>query len=337
MNNNKEIKKNRLLVEEVQKAADDNSAVYLSPLKIDEMGLFRGDTALIKGKRRRDTVCIIMADESCEKEKIKINSVVRNNLHVKIGDIVTIHQFSDLKFGKRIHVLPFEDSLKDNKCDFFELYLKPYFIDAYRPIKKNDKFIVNGPSGPIQFQVIEIDPVDYCIVGPDTIIYCEGEPIQKDNSMENNEIGYDDIGGCKKQLFQIRELVELPLRHPQLFSTVGVKPPRGILMYGPPGSGKTLIARAVANEAGAFLFVINGPEIMSKLSGESESNLRKAFEEAEKNSPSIIFIDEIDSLAPKRDKTQGEVEKKNCIPVANVNGWYFSKITGCCYCLYKST
>jgi len=310
MENIKEKKKNRLLVEEVQKAADDNSAVYLSPLKIDEMGLFRGDTALIKGKRRCDTVCIIMADESCEKEKIKINSVVRNNLHVKIGDIVTIHQFSDLKFGKRIHVLPFEDSLKDNKVDFFELYLKPYFIDAYRPIKKNDKFIVNGPSGPIQFQVIEIDPIDYCIVGPDTIIYCEGEPIKKASSMENNEIGYDDIGGCKKQLFQIRELVELPLRHPQLFSTVGVKPPRGILMYGPPGSGKTLIARAVANEAGAFLFVINGPEIMSKLSGESESNLRKAFEEAEKNSPSIIFIDEIDSLAPKRDKTQGEVEKK---------------------------
>mmetsp|Transcript_45131 Transcript_45131/g.113112 ORF Transcript_45131/g.113112 Transcript_45131/m.113112 type:complete len:780 (+) Transcript_45131:167-2506(+) len=310
METKKVTKKNRLLVEEVQKAADDNSAIYLSPKKIDEMGLFRGDTALIKGKRRRDTVCIIMADESCEKEKIKINSVVRTNLHVKIGDIVTIHQFSDLKFGKRIHVLPFEDSLKDNKCDFFELYLKPYFIDAYRPIKKNDKFIVNGPSGPIQFQVIEIDPIDYCIVGPDTIIYCEGEPIKKENSLESTEIGYDDIGGCKKQLFQIRELVELPLRHPQLFSTVGVKPPRGILMYGPPGSGKTLIARAVANEAGAFLFVINGPEIMSKLSGESESNLRKAFEEAEKNSPSIIFIDEIDSLAPKRDKTQGEVEKK---------------------------
>jgi len=303
-------KKNRLVVEEVQKEADDNSAVYLSASKIDEMGLFRGDTVLIKGKRRKDTVCIIMADDSCEKEKIKINSVVRNNLHVKLGDIVTIHQFSDLKFGKRIHVLPFEDSIKENKCDFFESYLKPYFIDAYRPVKKNDKFIVNGSFGPIEFQVIEIDPVDYCIVGPDTTIYCEGEPISRETSIESSEIGYDDIGGCKKQLYQIRELVELPLRHPQLFSTVGVKPPRGILMYGPPGSGKTLIARAVANEAGAFLFVINGPEIMSKLSGESESNLRKAFEEAEKNSPSIIFIDEIDSLAPKKEKTQGEVEKK---------------------------
>src|SRR5712691_4359182 len=103
---------------------------------------------------------------------------------------------------------------------------------------------------------------------------------------------------------QIRELVELPLRHPQLFKAIGIKPPRGILMYGPPGTGKTLMARAVANETGAFFFLINGPEIMSKMAGESESNLRKAFEEAEKNSPAIIFIDEIDSIAPKREKVR---------------------------------
>ena len=109
---------------------------------------------------------------------------------------------------------------------------------------------------------------------------------------------------------KIRELVELPLRHPQLFKAIGIKPPRGILMFGPPGTGKTLMARAVANETGAFFFLINGPEIMSKMAGESESNLRKAFEEAEKNSPSIIFIDELDSIAPKRDKTNGEVERR---------------------------
>merc|ERR1712032_921398 len=104
--------------------------------------------------------------------------------------------------------------------------------------------------------------------------------------------------------------VELPLRHPGLFKTLGVKPPRGVLLHGPPGTGKTLIARAVANETGAFLLPINGPEIMSKMAGESESNLRKAFEEAEKNAPAIIFIDEIDSIAPKRDKTNGEVERR---------------------------
>jgi len=115
-----------------------------------------------------------------------------------------------------------------------------------------------------------------------------------------NDVGYDDIGGCRKQMAQIRELVESPLHHPQLFKSIGIKPPRGILLFGPPGTGKTLMARAVANETGAFFFLINGPEIMSEKVGESESNLRKAFREAEKHSPAIIFIDEIDSIVPKR-------------------------------------
>jgi transitional endoplasmic reticulum ATPase len=140
-------------------------------------------------------------------------------------------------------------------------------------------------------------------VAQDTVIHCEGDPIKREDEEQSlNEVGYDDIGGVRKQMAQIRELVELPLRHPQLFKSIGIKPPRGILMFGPPGTGKTLIARAVANETGAFFFLINGPEIMSKMAGESESNLRKAFEEAEKNAPSIIFIDEIDAIAPKREK-----------------------------------
>merc|ERR1719217_1726625 len=142
------------------------------------------------------------------------------------------------------------------------------------------------------------------------VIHCEGEPIKREDEEKMDDVGYDDIGGVRKQLGNIRELVELPLRHPQLFKSIGVKPPRGILLFGPPGSGKTLIARAVANETGAFFFLINGPEIMSKMAGESESNLRKAFEEAEKNAPAIIFIDEIDSIAPKREKTNGEVERR---------------------------
>jgi transitional endoplasmic reticulum ATPase len=134
-------------------------------------------------------------------------------------------------------------------------------------------------------------------------LHLEGDPVKREDEESNlAEIGYDDIGGCQKQMAQIRELVELPLRHPQLFKAIGIKPPRSILMFGPPGTGKTLMARAVANETAAFFFLINGPEIMSKMAGKSESNLRKAFAEAEKNSPSVIFIDEIDSIAPKREE-----------------------------------
>ena len=113
------------------------------------------------------------------------------------------------------------------------------------------------------------------IVGPSTEIMCDGEPLGREEDGRLDEVGYDDIGGCNRQLAQIRELVELPLRHPQIFRTVGIPPPRGVLMYGPPGSGKTMIAKAVAAETGAFFFLLNGPEIMSKLAGESESNLRK--------------------------------------------------------------
>ena len=310
MNSSFEKKKNRFIVENVLENSGDNSASYINSNDIELLGLFRGDTILLKGKKRKDTVSIIMSEDSCESGKIRINKVIRDNIQVKLGDIITLYPFTDLKFGKKIHVLPFADTIKNFEENLFEVYLKPYFLDAYRPIKKGDRFTIQKQDNFIEFKVIEIDPVDYCIVGPDTIIYCEGNPIKREDFSEINEIGYDQIGGCSKQLFQIRELVELPLKHPELFSTVGIKPPRGVLMYGPPGSGKTLIARAVANETGAYLYVINGPEIMSKMSGESESNLRKAFELAEKNSPSIIFIDEIDSLAPKRDKNQGEIERR---------------------------
>lgn len=159
-------------------------------------------------------------------------------------------------------------------------------------------------------------------VAQDTVIHCEGDPIKREDEEQSlNEVGYDDIGGVRKQMAQIRELVELPLRHPQLFKSIGIKPPRGILMFGPPGTGKTLIARAVANETGAFFFLINGPEIMSKMAGESESNLRKAFEEAEKNAPSIIFIDEIDAIAPKREKVNNNTTSQlKCLTFIQTNG-----------------
>lgn len=298
----------RLVVEEA--VNDDNSVIALSPSKMEELGLFRGDNVLIKGKKRKDTVCIVLADPDLEGSKIRMNKVVRKNLRVRLGDIVGVHSCGDVPYGKRIHVLPLDDTIEGITGNLFETYLKPYFMEAYRPVRQGDLFLVRGGFRPVEFKVIGVDPGEYCIVAPDTVIHCEGEPVKREDEERLDDVGYDDIGGCKKQMAQIREMIELPLRHPQLFKTLGVKPPRGVLLYGPPGSGKTLIARAVANETGAFFFLINGPEVMSKMAGEAEANLRRAFEEAEKNAPAIIFIDEIDSIAPKRDKTSGEVEKR---------------------------
>jgi len=299
---------NRLFVDDA--VNDDNSVIALHPSKMDELNLFKGDSVLLKGKKRRETVCIALLDETLDPSKIRMNKVVRGNLRVRLGDIVSVHACSDVPFGKRIHVLPLDDTIEGLSGNLFDLFLKPYFLQAYRPVRKGDLFLARGGMRAVEFKVVETDPAPYCIVAPDTFIHCEGEPIKREDEERLDGVGYDDIGGCRKQLAQIRELVELPLRHPQLFKSIGVKPPKGILMYGPPGTGKTLIARAVANETGAFFFLINGPEIMSKMAGESESNLRKAFEEADKNAPSIIFIDEVDSIAPKREKTQGEVERR---------------------------
>ncbi|KAF9927212.1 AAA ATPase cdc48 [Linnemannia zychae] len=300
---------NKLIVDDATN--DDNSVLALSTATMEKLQFFRGDMVLVKGKKRRDTVLIVLADDSVEDNKVRINKVVRQNLRVRLGDVVSLHTCTDIKYGKRIHVLPVDDTVEGVTGNLFEVYLKPYFLEAYRPVRKGDLFLVRGGMRAVEFKVIETDPAPYCIVAQDTVIHCEGEPIKREDEESNlADVGYDDIGGCRKQMAQIRELVELPLRHPQLFKSIGIKPPRGILMFGPPGTGKTLMARAVANETGAFFFLINGPEIMSKMAGESESNLRKAFEEAEKNSPAIIFIDEIDSIAPKREKTNGEVERR---------------------------
>ncbi|TID25510.1 hypothetical protein CANINC_002900 [Pichia inconspicua] len=302
-------KDNALIVDDATN--DDNSIISMSSNTMEKLQLFRGDAVLVKGKKRKDTVLVVLADDDMEDGICRINRVTRNNLRVRLGDVVSIHACPDIKFATRISVLPIADTIEGLTGSLFDVFLKPYFVDAYRPVRKGDHFVVRGGMRQVEFKVVEVEPEDYAIVSQDTIIHSEGEPINREDEENNlNEVGYDDIGGCRKQMAQIRELVELPLRHPQLFKAIGIKPPKGILMYGPPGTGKTLMARAVANETGAFFFLINGPEIMSKMAGESESNLRKAFEEAEKNAPSIIFLDEIDSIAPKRDKTNGEVERR---------------------------
>lgn len=309
---------NRLIVDdtaEVVQGEGDNSCIMLSTAKMEELELFRGDTVLVRGKKRHETVCIAIVNDNTEDNKVRMNKVVRKNLRVKLGDVVSLHSVGDVKYGEKIHVLPFEDTVQGITGNLFESYLKPYFQETYRPVKKGDCFLCRGGFRPVEFKVVEVEvkeneDEDVCIVAPETVIHCDGDPIKREDEEGMDDVGYDDLGGCSKALALMREMIELPLRHPQIFRNLGVKPPKGVLLHGPPGTGKTLMARAVANETGAFFFLINGPEIMSKMAGDSEANLRRAFEEAEKNAPAIIFIDELDSIAPKRDKTNGELERR---------------------------
>jgi transitional endoplasmic reticulum ATPase len=310
-------------------ANDDNSVIGMHENTMTLLDIFAGDSVIVKGKKKKETVLVCTSDPSCEEGKVKVNGGTRKNLAVKLGDVVGIHKCDAIPYGTKVSVLPFADSIEGITGNLFEVWLKPYFSQAYRPVKVGDTFIVRGNMRAIEFKVEKVEvavaaaagaaastgpagsaEAQYCIVSPDTLVYCEGTPLQRDDDDEMNSIGYDDIGGCGKALALIREVVELPIRHPDLFKNLGIKPPKGMLLFGPPGTGKTRIARAVANETGAAFFLINGPEIMSGQMGKSEENLRDVFTKATESAPAIIFIDEIDAIAPKREKAQGEVERR---------------------------
>jgi transitional endoplasmic reticulum ATPase len=300
----------RLIVDDPIAGLEDNSIIYLHPDKMEELQLFRGEHVLIKGKRRRDTIAIVLTEDTCEVARVQMNKVVRKNLRVFLGDVVSVHNCSDCPYCTKLEIRPFADTVQGLTGDLFESFIRPYFHSSTnRPVRKGDCFTIPGGMREIEFKIIACEPGEYSTVTSQTEFFCEGDAIDREDA-EKIEIGYDDIGGCNRQLGLIRELVELPLRHPQLFTNLGIKPPRGILLYGPPGCGKTLIARAIANETGATFFLINGPEIMSKMQGESEGKLRDIFEDAKTKAPAIVFIDELDSIAPNRDKVNSEGDRR---------------------------
>jgi len=273
---------------------------------METLEIIDGDYVLIRGKKRSETVLRVVGDESVSLTEIWTSSMAQTNTFTTPGDEVGIESCHDIKFGKRVVVqlhsstVPFLDASR--------IFREQFFRGGVTPVCKNNYIFI---SGGISGKYMDMEPVSYCLINELTQIVVKETDQNMSLDIEKHKyVGYDNIGGCSRQLEQIKEAIDLPLRHPELFRSIGVTQPRGILMYGPPGTGKTLIARAVANETGAFFFIINGPEVMSKMAGESEANLRKIFKEAERKSPSIIFIDEIDSLAPRRDKTQGEVDRR---------------------------
>ena len=315
---------------------EGHSVVGMTEDALEEMGLFEGDTVSIKGKRGKKTIASVALVEDSDASaltdgsgkslfKLGMSVDAMKNAGVRAGDTVTVVPAPNVKFGKAILVLPYKESLDQAGIDsvedanLFEDYIQPYFEGKFRSLHRGDSFTIDGPAGKLEFQCVEIDSVEEdndsaCVVVDDTTIECDGEALDRDDTDDLEGAGYDMIGGASKHLAAVRELVELPLRHPELWRKLGINPPRGVLLTGPSGSGKTAMARAVAAETGAYFFVINGPEVISKRAGESETNLRRAFEDAEANSEdyngAIIFIDEIDSIAPKREKAGGEVEKR---------------------------
>ena len=164
----------RLLVEE--SVNEDNSVVSVSQAKMDSLQLFRGDSVLLKGKRRREAVCIVLSDDNLSDEKIRINRIVRNNIRVRLGDVVSISACPDVKYGRHVHVLPIDDTVEGLTGNLFEVYIKPYFVEAYRPVHEGDIFLVRGGMRAVEFKVVATDPAPYCIVAPETIIHCGENP-----------------------------------------------------------------------------------------------------------------------------------------------------------------
>lgn len=299
-----------------------HSVVGMSPDSMESMGIFEGDTVHIKGKRGKSTQATVSISGSGS--GISMSSDAMKNAGVRAGDQVTVVPSPNVKFGKAVLILPYADTLASAGLEvgdevIFEEYIRPYFEDKFRTLSRGDSFHIDGPKGLLEFQCVEIDSVEVdgdsaCVVVDDTIIESDGDAIDRSDMDDLEGAGYDTIGGASKHLAAVRELVELPLRHPELWQKLGINTPRGVLLTGPSGCGKTAMARAVAAETGAYFFVINGPEVISKRAGESETNLRRAFEDAEANADdyngAILFIDEIDSIAPKREKAGGEVEKR---------------------------
>ncbi|WOF15718.1 CDC48 family AAA ATPase [Methanoplanus sp. FWC-SCC4] len=281
----------------------------LDPETMLHLHLSPGDLVYIDGKKRTVAKVWRMLVNDWNQEKVRIDNYIRLNAEVSIGDKVDISPVKDVVAAEHVILAPPEDLPKQLPINYNSAVSR--LIDF--PVVKGDSVPVSAglpfmqPQS-VAFKVVHIEPENAVIINKDTDIEFSDKPAAGFEGLKM--ISYEDIGGLKGELQNVRETIELPMRHPELFRKLGIDPPKGVLLYGPPGTGKTLIAKAVANESGAHFISIAGPEVISKYYGESEQRLREIFDEAEENAPAIIFIDELDSIAPKREDVTGEVERR---------------------------
>ena len=270
---------------------------------MDFLGVKTGDILEIKGRRMTVAKCLPLYPSDEGKRVIRVDGLVRNNAGIAIDDTVLVKKIK-VQQASRITVAPLEAIPPIDER---------YLADALEgvPIVRGDNVMAPYFGGRISFQIISIAPN----VGPDGGAIVTSKSVfsiveATEASRGIPRVSYEDIGGLKDEIQKVREMIELPLRHPEIFEKLGIEAPKGVLLHGPPGTGKTLLAKAVASESNAHFISISGPEIMSKFYGESEARLREIFKEAREKAPTIMFIDEIDSLAPKREDVQGEVERR---------------------------
>jgi transitional endoplasmic reticulum ATPase len=308
--------------------------VRIDSSNMHKLGIKEFDVVEIEGTRKTAAIAVRAYPADVGLNIIRMDGIVRRNAGSGVGEYVKVRK-ADVKEAKSVTIAPAEkgimihaspDLIKQN------LYMRPVvkgdivvpspvvrkrskgggFFDEFFGSDFFEEFFFTPFPGETRFIVTNTDPSGIVRIGDMTELEILPE-LPESLKLEEKAIPavtYEDIGGIKNVVEKVREMIELPLRHPEIFERLGIDAPKGVLLYGPPGTGKTLLAKAVANESGANFFSISGPEIFSKFYGQTEENLRKIFEEAEKNAPSIIFIDEIDAIAPKREEVTGEVERR---------------------------
>jgi transitional endoplasmic reticulum ATPase len=297
--------------------------IRLDPTALLKLQLSPGDIVEIRGKKKT-TAKVWRADrQDWEQGIVRIDNFIRQNAGVSIGEKVTIKKVEAPEAKKLVLALPESMTQGGPELQFGEHaneIIKRHILK--RPVFRGDIIpIINSMSQPmteslttsqvIPLVAVETDPANTIVlITESTNIELRKKPVQGYEKATRGVTTYEDIGGLGQEIMRVREIIEMPMKHPELFAHLNIEPPKGVILYGPPGTGKTLIAKAVANESGASFHYIAGPEIVGKFYGESEERLRKIFEEATQDAPSVIFIDEIDSIAPKRENVTGEVERR---------------------------
>ncbi len=292
-----------LKVTEALKNDVGRGVVRLDTSTRNKLKIAAGDFVEVVGKKSTGAIVWRAYAEDEGLGIVRMDGIIRQNAMVSLGDKVVIKN-AMVNEAKKVVISPAQPiRFSTGFGDFINRRL------LGRPIVKGDKIIVGVLGTTLPFFVEQTNPGGIVQITSHTHVVVKEKPSEVEK-LAIPGVTYEDIGGLKDEISRIREMIELPLKYPELFEKLGIEPPKGVLLHGPPGTGKTLIAKAVANETNAYFISLNGPEIMSKFYGESEENLRKMFQEAEENAPSIVFIDELDAIAPKREEVTGEVERR---------------------------